>query len=163
VFRRLLLVLAACAALSACSGSHHASAPPPAKTDLPADHYDAVVYLCVRGPGSAGCGETASASATDAVRTDLTKDADVVEFLYLSQQDAYRIARVELPAATVRLIGPADLPAAFLVAFGHDKGAGLTALKSRFAHAAGVQRVAACTSATKQCSVAELRKLRLVH
>jgi FtsX-like permease family protein len=151
------------ALLSACSGSHtDGTGRRPKKTDLPADHYDAAIYLCVRGPQLPGCHGAASRAQTDAVRTQLGTDSEVVEFLYLSQQDSYRVAQASLPSNQVALIKPGELPAAFLVVLS-GQGDGVAALKTRFGHAAGVEQVTACRSATKQCSVAFLRKLHVVH
>lgn len=152
-------VLAACSGAAVLDGAGHA----PKKTDVPADHYDAAIYLCSGYP-LPPCKRRTTTAQASALRTRLLHDDAVRYVRHLSEHDSYLIgkATVDPRVLAIGVLKPGILPAAFVVTLVQRADA-FDNFRSRYVHAPGVGAVTRCTPSTSNCSVSLLRRLHIVH
>lgn len=156
----VLAAIVALTALAACGASvlpGHAAAAE--KSGIPADHYDAVIWLCPGTPFVAPCSEQATAAQIAALRARLLADRDVVDIVYVSEQKAFELAKQALAPDIIAHSEIGDFPASYTVKLPASFSA--QRLDAAYRDQPGVFDVLDCSKQVV-CQVAALRRAGVI-
>lgn len=154
--RRAALATTLAVAVTACSaGSTIAGTGASAKSYVPPQRYDAVIFFCPRTFLPPDCPRATTAADVARTRRSLLADDGVRGIVYVSEDQAVALERQTLTVSP-QLVQPGDLPVSFSVAL---VGSGFAAFRHRYASAPGIEFVQRCAVDRPVCDVDALRSV----